>query len=201
MVQKQMSSKPKLSSGFAQKELDKAEAQFKEFDDNVKSLTLDRMNMAPKEEQEPQTKLSQKQIENSKDIWLKPKRSVSSKERFNETFRKDWEFAKEYVRFIAEHKEIGGEGINGLWTKPFPGIPAEEWDVPVNKPIWGPRYLAERIKKCSYHRLKSEESRIVGHDGAASYTGQLVVDTTVQRLDAYPVNNRKSIFMGETSFN
>jgi len=31
--------------------------------------------------------------------------------------------------------------------KPFPGMPAEEWAIPTNKPINGPRYVAEQIKK------------------------------------------------------
>ena len=36
----------------SEKEMSKVEAQFKEYDDQLKSLTLDRMNMAPKEEKE-----------------------------------------------------------------------------------------------------------------------------------------------------
>lgn len=187
--------RPKINSE-GQRELDKAEEQFKEFDDQVKSLTLDRMNMAPKKEIEPQTKLAQSEIEKSRDIYLKPKRTISSKEKFNEDFRKDYNFSKEYVQFIAEHKEIIGETID-LWTKPFAGIPAEEWAVPTNKPVWGPRYLAEQIKRCSYHKL-SMQDRTLGSDQMGQYYGTMVVDNIVQRLDAYPTSTRKSIFMGES---
>lgn len=180
-----------------QRELDKAEGQFKEFDDQVKSLTLDRMNAAPKQELEPQTKLSQSQIEKSKEIYLKPKRTISSQEKFNEKFRDDYNFSKEYVQFIAENKEIIGESIE-MWTKPFPGVPAEEWVVPTNKPVWGPRHVAEQIKRANYHKLSMQNNVTTGSDHQGNqYFGSMVVDNIIQRLDAYPVNTRKSIFMGE----
>ncbi len=125
--------KPEVSS-LAQKQLDSAEKKFQEFDDKCKELTLDRMNAAPKEEQEPVTKLSQKEISNSKDIYLKPKRTIGSKEKFNEAFRSDYEYAKELVFFTAENFEVIGETIQ-MWTKKFPGQAAEWWEVPVNTPV------------------------------------------------------------------
>ena len=182
-----------------EKELQSAKTQIDAFNDSVNTMTLDRMNQAPKEEQEPQTKISQKDLEKSKDIYLKPERSIGSREKFNESYREDYNFAKEYVPFIAENKDIIGEAIE-MWTKPFAGVPAEFWKVPTNKPVWGPRYLAEQITKAKYHRLKMEQSTIVGADGMGSYYGQMAVDTTVQRLEAIPVSSRKSVFMGANSF-
>ncbi len=193
-----MTEKNKTAST-AQQQLDKADQQFQAFDANVKEMTMDRMNQAPKVDVEPQTLLSQKDIEKSKDIFLKPKRSISCKEKFNELYRKDYEHAKEYVQFIAENREIIGETID-LWTRPFAGMPAEEWDVPTNKPVWGPRYLAEQIKRKYYHRLVMQQNQISGSDGMGQYYGSMAVDTTVQRLDAHPVNQRKSVFMGAGSF-
>ncbi len=190
--------KPKAQNSLAEKELDKAEQQFKEFDDNVKAMTLDRMNQTPKEDEEPVHKISQDEIEKSNDVYLKPYRSIGSKEKFNENFRKDFNFQKEYVRFIPENREIIGETID-VWTKPFPGMPAEYWKVPTGKPIWAPRYVAERIKACSYHRLVMQQSTTAA-DGMGQYYGTLAVDTTVQRLDALPVSTKKSIFMGANSF-
>lgn len=191
--------KPEVSSS-AQKDLDKAEKQFEKFDKDVKSMTLDRMNAAPKEEAEPQTKLSQREIANSKDVYLKPKRTVSSKEKFNEAHREDYNFMKEVVYFTAENNEMIGCSIESLWTKPFPGMPAEEWDIPVNRPVWGPRYLAERIKGCTYHRLTMEDNKVIGSDHMGSYTGTMVVDSTIQRLNAHPASQRKSVFMGASGF-
>jgi hypothetical protein len=190
--------KPQVNSA-SQKELDRVEKQFDAFQEEVKSLTLDRLNAAPAEEKEQQTKLSQKEIAASKDIYLKPKRTYPSKEKFNEAFRADYDFAKEYVCFIAENHELIGESIN-MWTKRFPGVPAEEWEVPVNKPVWGPRYLAEQIKGCSYHRLSMQEGKITGADGMGSYYGNMVADSTIQRLNAIPASQRKSIFMGASGF-
>jgi hypothetical protein len=181
------------------KELEQIDMQFKEFDNQVKDLTMDRMNEAPKLEVEPQTKLSQKEIDKNNQLYLKPKRAIGSREKFNEKYREDYNFKKEYVNFTAENREIIGETIT-LWVKPFAGMSAEEWEVPVNKPVWAPRYVAERIKGCSYHRLQMQENIATASDGMGKYYGQMVVDTTVQRLDALPVSSRKSIFMGANSF-
>ncbi len=195
-----MKEKPTPTSSLAEKELDKAEAQFKEFDAQVKEMTLDRMNAAPKTEQEPQTKLSQKEIGKSDDIYLKPERAIGSKEKFNEKFREDYEFASQYVRFIAENKEIIGEAIE-MWTKPFPGMAAEFWKIPTNKPVWGPRHLAERLTKCHYHRLVMQQNITTGSDHfGGQYYGSLAADTTVQRLDAIPVSPKRSRFSSASGF-
>ncbi len=189
---------PKLANSTAQQELDKCEKQFDAFDENVKSLTMDRMNASPKAEVEPQTKLSQAEIEKSKEIYLKPKRTISCREKFNENYREQYNFDKEYVNFIAENKEIIGESID-MWTKPYAGIPAEEWVVPVNKPIWAPRYVAEQIKSKIYHRLIMRDNT-TSIDGLGQYYGQIAADTTIERLTAIPVNKRKSVFMGANNF-
>lgn len=191
--------KPKAKTSSAEKELDKAQQQFDQFDKEIKEMTLDRMSMAPKQELEPQTKIAQKDIEKSKDIYLKPARTIGSKEKFNERFRDDYNFSREYVQFIAENKEIIGETIEA-WTKPYPGMPAEFWQIPSNKPVWGPRYVAERLKGCVHHRLVMQENRTTGSDSMGQYYGSMAVDTTIQRLDAHPVNQRKSIFMGKGEF-
>lgn len=190
--------KPKVSSDYAQTELDKAEKQFDQFDQSVKDMTMDRMNMAPKEQAEPQTKMSTREAQNSKDVYLKPKRSIASKDKFNENFRQKYEFDKQFVKFIAENKEIIGETID-IWTRPYGGMPAEEWEVPCNKPVWGPRYLAEQIKRKFYHRLVMQNIPTEAN-GMGTMYGTMAVDTTVPRLDAHPVSDRKSIFMGNTSF-
>jgi len=193
------SKKPKVTDSLAERELDKVEKQFEAFDNNIKEMTLDRMNMAPKAEQEPQTKIAQRDLEKMKDVYLKPKRTISSKEKFNEKFREDYNFSKEYVQFIPEHKEIIGEVIE-LWTKPYPGVPAEEWVIPTGKPVWGPRYLAERIKGCKHHKLIMQQHVVTESNHVGQMYGAMAVDTTVQRLDAIPVSSRKSIFMGAHSF-
>ena len=93
------------------------------------------MSEAPKMETAPQTKMSQNEIAKSKDIYLKPDKVISCREKFNEKYREDFNFGKEYVQFVGEHKELIGENIE-IWTKPFAGVPAEYWIVPTNKPVW-----------------------------------------------------------------
>lgn len=193
-----MTEKPKARSSLGEQELQKAEEQFKAFDENVKSLTIDRMNQAPKLDVEPQHRLAQSEIADAKDIYLKPHRSISSREKFNEKFRDEYNFAKEYVYLIAENKEIIGEDID-LWIKPFAGLPAEWWKIPVGKPLWAPRYVAERLKGCLYHRLKMEDTATQS-SGMGQFYGTMAVDTTIQRLDALPASKRRSVFMGAHSF-
>ncbi len=191
--------KPKVSNSAAEREMDKVGHQFDAFDDNIKKMTLDRTNETKKIEVEPQTKMSQKDIEDSKQIYLKPHRSISSKEKFNEDFRSEYNFSTEYVYFMAENKEIIGETIE-LWTKPFPGMPAQEWKVPCNTPLWAPRHLAEKIKRSRYHRFKMQQNTSIGGDNRGEYYGSMAVDTVIQRLDAVPVSTRKSVFMGANNF-
>lgn len=183
----------------ANKEMDKLEKQLDAFEDNVKTLTVDRMNQAPQHEIEPQTKLSSREVAKKPDVYLKPKRAISSREKFNEDFREQYNFAKEYVQFIAENHEIIGETIE-MWTKPFPGLPAEFWEVPCNKAVWGPRYLAEQITRAKYHRLKTVDNPISPEQNGVTHYGTIVADSVINRLDARPVVQNRSVFMGATSF-
>ena len=196
-------SRPKINSA-SQKELDNVQEQLNKFEQEVKSMTMDRMSAAPREETEG-PKVSQKELSKN-EIFLKPKRRMNppphpktgKAEEFNEKYRSEYNFAKELVCFIFENKELVGETTT-IWTKPYTGVPAEEWEVPCNKAVWGPRYLAEQIKRCFYHRLKMED-RTLSADNMAQYYGAIAIDTTVQRLDAHPASQRKSIFMGSASF-
>ena len=199
-----MATKPKVYNSESEKQLDQAEMQLKDFETQVKELTQDRINqMAPKAERENKTELASVDIAKSKDIYLKPNKSIGPginpktgvAEKFNEKFRAALEFDRELVYFTAQNNEIVGESVE-IWTKPYGGMNAEFWIVPVNTPVWGPRYLAEQIKRKFYHRLKTENSQKVGEDNRGTYHGHMVVDTTIQRLDAFPVSTRKSVFMG-----
>ncbi|MCF1193275.1 hypothetical protein LRR18_16925, partial [Mangrovimonas sp. AS39] len=114
---------------------------------------------------------------------------------FNENYRKEYEYAKEYVNFIAENKMIIGEIIE-MWTKPFAGMACEFWKIPVNKPIWAPRYVAEQIKRAKYHILSMRDTVTNDEGRMGQYYGTMAVDSTVQRLDAHPVGSSRSVFMG-----
>ena len=195
-------SRPQVNS-FGQHELDKAEKQFEAFEQNMKDVTsnapapnLKRMDLSRKKDESLQVEISQNQINNCKDIYLKPTKSIGSKEKFNERFRDSWNYDRQTVGFIAENKEVIGETID-VWTKPYPGVPAEEWIVPVNVPVFGPRYLAEQIKRKYYNRLISDQTKTTGTNQMGTMYGQIVVEEQRQRLDAHPISKGKtSVFMG-----
>jgi len=181
-----------------QNELDKVEKQFDGFESQVKSMTLDKTNEAPIAEVEPQTKLSSREIEKSKQIYLKPVRTISVRDKFNEAYREEYNFAKEYVQFVAENRELKGDKIE-IWTRPYGGIPAEYWEVPSNVPVWGPRYLAEQIRRKIYTRFVMAQIP-ANQDGMGRYYGTMAAETKIARLTCEPVTTRKSIFMGAASF-
>ena len=198
--------RPKAKSQ-PEQELEKAQEQFEKFDEQVKTLTQDEMNKAPMEDAEPQTKISSKQFNEAPEIYLKPTRTIDPPchpktgkriDVFNEKFRKQYEFDKKYVRFIAENLEIIGEVIT-LWTRPYPGVPAEMWEVPTNKPIWGPRYLAEQIKRKCYHVLTMEDHKVTGADHTGTYIGAMVSKSTRHRLNATPAPKTQISFNRKVS--
>lgn len=183
--------KPKIDS-YGQRELEKADQQFQKFDENVKKIGEVIANeQANPVESIPQVQLSQKDLEAAGDVYLKPKRQIMCREKFNENFRSQYDFDREYVRFLAENLEIINERIE-IWTRPYPGIPAEFWEVPVNKPVWGPRYLAEQIRRKSYHRLVMED-RPTGSEGGMQFFGAMAVDTIKHRLNAHPLPKNSSL--------
>ena len=182
-----MSERPKVNSA-GQKELDKVQEQFDNFDAQVKSLTLDKKNEAPIADFEPQTKTSGREQQAAGVVYIKPARTIGSKEKFNEAFREDYERAKKYVKCIVENYEIQGERVD-MWTKPFPGMPAELWELPTNKPIAVPGYVAERCSNCCYHRLHMDENKTISADGMGTYYGAMAVKETKRRIDARPVGN------------
>lgn len=195
--EKSMMSKPKVNSS-AQRELDKAEEKFDKYQEDLKSLSYEDARKAPILEEEKQTKLSSIEQQKSGDIYLKPSRTLSDNQKFNEKWQKEWEYRSQYVKFIAEHRELIGEKIE-VWTHPYGGKGASFWEVPTNKPVWGPRYLADQIKNCIYIRYVTSDHK-TSIDGQGTYYGSLVATNRINRIDAYPVVEHKSIHMGESSF-
>lgn len=180
------------------KDLKPLENQMEGMQKEIKRMNFDKLSLAPRHEEESQTKLSQQEIKKNNRIYLRPHRTIGAKEAFNEHYRPAWEFDKQYVNFIAENREVQGDAID-IWTKPYAGVPAQWWKVPVNVPVWAPRYVAEQIKRKHYHRLEMREqeaSNLVAADQYGTFTGRFVATKTINRLDAMPVSSSTSIFMG-----
>jgi hypothetical protein len=178
-------SRPKVNSD-SQKELDKAQASFDAFSETVSKFNpLDAKGTM--HEEEPQTKVSNRELNKQDAPYIKPIRSIHSKDRPQEKYKekhaRDWE----YVRCIVENKEIIGEAVE-CWTKKYPGDPAHFWKIPVNKAIYIPRLLANQLANCKYHRLRTED-QITSDEGFIKQYGTVVVDYVKNRIDARPVGN------------
>lgn len=188
-----MAAKPNVSSPEAQKELDRVEQQFEKQEQDLKNVMSERPTASS--ENYPEHRISQKEIEKSSDVYLKPKRSIPSREKFNERFRESYNRDKEYVHYTVQHEEIKGETVE-LWTKPYPGLPAEEWAIPSGKPVWIPRYVAKKLEEgCVYHRLRTED-RPTKSEGGMTYYGSMVVDDLIYRISARPVPTHRVIPVG-----
>lgn len=181
-----------------EKEIQKLKTQIDSFDEKVKELTNEGMPSAPPQEVK-EVQLSSREIAAARDIYLKPEKVIFSREKFNENYREKYNFQKEIVKFIAQHHEMEGEVIE-VWTKPFAGLPAEFWKVPSNKPVYGPRYLAEQLARKSYNQLKMNENEVTGTNYAGQDTGRLVVSETKQRLSAKPAPKHVQVSMFNSEF-
>lgn len=196
--------KPRVNSD-GERELQKVEQQIQSFENCAK--TASKQENIPMEDKEPIHKISQEEVEKMGDIYLKPIRRIAPgadsktgfKETFNEKFRSEYEHAKEYVRFIPEHREIIGEVIE-CWTKKFPGTYCEFWKIPTGRPVWGPRYLKEQLQDCKYVRYMMDQRVTTGGDGMGQYYGGMIAEKIIQRLDAIEVSNRKNFAMGCNDF-
>jgi hypothetical protein len=98
--------KPRVNSE-GHRELEKVEDQINKFSDSVSTAREDRASLVTKEV-EPQTKLSQEEMNKSKIIYLKPKRTFPSREKFNE----------KYDSVSLEQKQILKEFINSVDSAP-----------------------------------------------------------------------------------
>lgn len=187
--------RPKVDSA-ASKELNRLESEFNTFKDNLDNLSKDDISAAPVLEMEPQTKLSSKELKELPKNLIKPSNMIMCRNKFNEKYREEYEYQKQPVEFVAENNEIPGEVIE-LWTKGWPGVPAEFWKIPVNKPVAAPRYVAEQINRAKYHVFVMQDT-VYNESNLGSvnmqYHGSMAVKNTVNRLAARPINQGRSVF-------
>ena len=105
-----MARKPNVNAE-GQVELEKTGEQIEGMEAKAKSINLDQTILATRKETEPQTKIAQSDSQKMPEIYLKPKRTyppgvnpkTGAVEQFNEKFRAEYNFQKEYVNFIAEN--------------------------------------------------------------------------------------------------
>lgn len=167
----------------APKEVEQAIVQFDAFEKQLRSLSNQPLGQAP--ETEAQTKLSSREANREDLPYIKPSRTIASSEKFNDKYKAQFEYAKQYVRVIAENNEIIGEAIE-VWTKPFPGVAAEFWKVPVNRPIMIPRYVASQISTRQYVQYSMTEPKMTGTEGGHQFYSGMIGKDIKRRLDCRP---------------
>lgn len=172
-------------SSRSEQQLEKAAEKFDKFSEDVKSLSTDADRKSiPEKESEPQTKLSKNEAKTLDAPTIKPNRAIFSKEKFDEKYRKDQEERSKYVKCIVENNEIVGESVQ-FWKKEWPGTPAQEWIVPVNKPVYIPRYIAEHLARRTYVRYVMQENQNVRE---GDITHSMVAKETRHRIDCRSVD-------------
>ena len=116
--------KPQLSSGKAQQEIDRVEAQLDAAKEAIDNLSIDKIESeAPQaEELEQQAKISKKQEREYDAPVIKPFSSETSPGMRNPKFQevikrcaKKTAKAKELVRVIVENNEVIGETVEALY--------------------------------------------------------------------------------------
>lgn len=180
---------PRVNSE-GQKELDKIDGHFQDFHEKIQAH--DPFGNKAAIEEAPQSQLTKKQLD-ADAPYLKPVRSMPRsqggkdgvKVYFDEKHREQHDRDWEYVKCIVENYEIIGEQVEA-WTAKWGCDPAHFWKVPVNKPVWIPRLLAEQLSKCKYHRLRMDNTVYDSHAVGAMY-GTMIADDVKHRIDCKPV--------------
>lgn len=187
----------KETSKDVRQEIERIDDQIKSVETSMKALTLDEMNKAPVAAVEPQTQMSKKEEVVYDAPIIKPIRSISSKEPFNEKYRAQHTKMWERVKCIVENYEMIGQPIE-TWTKRFAGDPAHFWIVPTNTPIYIPRLLAEQLSNCKYHRLVMKDNPTNAGNGMTFY-GSMAVEETRNRIDCRPVGESFAVSFAKAS--
>lgn len=173
-----MAKKPHIASR-SEQQLKKAEEKFDKFSSDLKELSTSEKPNVPVQQTEPQTKLSNREANSTEAPYIKPNRAIFSKEKFDEKNRaardEDWK----YVRCIVENNEIIGESIQ-FWLKKWPGEPAHEWTVPVNKPVQIPKFVAEHLSSRSYVRYVMQQNENLTE---GNMTHSMIAKEVRHRLD------------------
>lgn len=178
-----MKKKPNVADGLAQKEVDRLDAEFNAKEKQMSEMTQDAMKDAPLKELAPQVKISKEALEKTDAPKIVPclTRAANGKKKSEQdALRKR---AWEYIKVIAENNEVIGEDIE-FWHKPMiAGEDLHFWKIPVNKPIYVPRHIAEHIRSRKYHRLKTDENIRVETNQFGDMMGRMIATETRQRLD------------------
>ena len=111
---------------------------------------------APEVEQQPAVEMSYKDFKATDAPVITFSRAFAAPGKPNPKCEAERRRGWQYVKCICENFEVFGETIE-LWQCRWPGDPHSFWQVPVNKPIYLPRFVAEHLASRKYHRFKMED--------------------------------------------
>ncbi|HEX5553450.1 MAG TPA: hypothetical protein VFX43_09400 [Chitinophagaceae bacterium] len=167
------------------KELESAAIAATKMQEQMSALTQDAMQSAPLHEVEAQTKMTKKQVEEYDAPVIRATKSMPSTGKALPQEAQAREDGWKYIKCIAENNEVVGEMIE-FWYKKFSGDPIYFWQVPVNKPIYLPKHVAQHISDRKYHVMKMQSKPI--HEVAfGEPMDRLVCQETRRRLDCRSV--------------
>lgn len=129
--------------------------------EDLNSLTVDKINETAVSEPEVEIQLTMKQKAASEHCkYIEPKRSMKALGKLPEKLKaqhsKDWE----YVKGIYENYIVSGESVS-FWLCLYPGDPDCLWEIPANTPVYVPRMVAKHLEEVQkYHTFDFKEKPI-----------------------------------------
>lgn len=167
------------------KELEQAIVNSDKMREDMSKITMDAVAGVPLAETDVQTKMTKKQIEEYDAPVIKPSKSMPSTGKPLDKEKAMREDGWKYIKVIAENNEVVGERVD-FWHKKFAGDPIYYWEIPVNKPIYVPKHIAQHLSERKYHVFKMQDRSREGLQHG-DYAQSLICQETRRRIDCRSV--------------
>ena len=182
--------KPENISPEMRKEVEKIDLQMDATQANLAQINVDTKPDIFQERKE--TPLTQKEL-HSDAPYIKPSRRMAAVSKPKPEQEKLRKAAWEYIKCIVENYELRSESVDFWYTPPLSGEDTCEWIVPVNRPIYLPRMVAEHLATRSYNRIVMQDAshKFSGESrmGAQITPTELIAVERRRRIDCRPLQN------------
>lgn len=157
--------------------------QVEDFSNAVQDMR-NAMNKTPEAVSERQMKVTSFQKQFPDALYLEPKHRIPTKGVRNSEKDKNKDYLHEYVVGIFESQLVGSKLT--LWKDGLPGDDFCMWEIPVNRPVGIPRFLAQHLSK----ELKWKEMLPLGRNNEP----QAVYDEEMMKPFERFVEKRRGTF-------
>lgn len=139
------------------KDLENIAKKTAELTEEMSQLTVDKINEIAPEPTLDELKLTAKQKASDEGvIFVEPKRKFKGLGKLPEKLKREHARAWEYVKGIYENYVVNNEPVRFWHNGDFPGDPDCLWEIPSNKPVYVPRFIAKHLEECQkYHQFTS----------------------------------------------